>query len=179
MNKCIICFGPHENTFTDGSPNMYCVPCEKVRKAARGTVSGITDRIFLGDMIAGETFEGSRLCVHEDGVKYSGPAYVLPILIRKPNSKLDRSGAIASTLALEAGSTMINFCHGNKIPLLVHCHGGVERSPLLIAYYLVNHWGMPGYEAAYQYIKSIRPVVSDRRMWLPQCGKMRQFKLGI
>jgi protein-tyrosine phosphatase len=115
---------------------------------------------------AGE-FDGYRMCVHEDGPLYKGQCYFIPILTTKPNSKWDRTGAIASIIELEKACKIIDQHVSNDEKILVHCMGGVERSPLTIAWYLVQ-WGQAvDLKDAYEFLKEKRPVVSDRRFWLP------------
>lgn len=48
---------------------------------------------------------------------------------------------------------------------LVHCMGGMERSPLAIVYWLHTYHGM-SWDDAYEYVKKIRPMVMNRLQWL-------------
>lgn len=55
----------------------------------------------------------------------------------------------------------------NHEPLLVHCWAGVERSPLTLAYWLVKSKQRANLDGAYRFLQHIRPIVEDRRSWLP------------
>ncbi len=49
-------------------------------------------------------------------------------------------------------------------PVLVHCASGIERSPLVVTYYLSRTMGL---EAAWKLVSEKRPQAQDRRHWLP------------
>lgn len=55
----------------------------------------------------------------------------------------------------------------NNEPLLVHCYAGIERSPLTLAYWLVKSRRRANLDGAYIFLKHVRPIVEDRRNWLP------------
>ncbi len=167
MLKCILCFEPHTNTWGFG-PNMYCEKCFAIRNAAKGVVNHIVGSLYLADMEAAKTFDGVRMCVHEDGPKYTGQCHFLPILTKKPISTFDRSGAVASVNMLNTAADLIDYHVRKGDRLLVHCHGGIERSPLTIAWYLVNKVKeCATFQDAYVFLKSKRPAVSERLFWLP------------
>ena len=50
--------------------------------------------------------------------------------------------------------------------ILVHCAAGVERSPLTVVWYLMHYEGMT-MDGAYEFVRTRRPIVEDRRIWLP------------
>ena len=54
---------------------------------------------------------------------------------------------------------------GKKV--LVHCVGGVHRSPLVVAWFLYRLGHVPDIDAAYDLIISKRPEVERRAFWLP------------
>lgn len=165
-NKCVLCFVEHDRRWHD-QPNMYCEPCTKIRNDARGTVSEIIPNLYLSDMDAASRFDGDRLCVHEHGPTYTGQHHLIAILTRRPNSLLDRSGAVASIEQVDRAADLIqSYVEQNK-RLLVHCFGGVERSPLTIAWYFVKTKKFETLDQAYVFLKQKRPVVSDRQFWLP------------
>lgn len=149
-------------------PNMYCEQCLPIRKAARNMIAHIVDTLYLSDMQAAGSFDGYRLCVHENGPLYTGQCHFHPILVTKPNSPFDRSGALASIEALDAAAEVIHEKITNKENIVVHCMGGIERSPLTIAWYLVTKSKMfDTLQEAYDFLKTKRPVVSERLFWLP------------
>ena len=165
---CAICFDKHSHIFND-EPSLYCEKCSPLRKAATGTISHIVDTLYLGDMESAKTFDGIRMCVHEHGPAYEGQCHFIPVLVKRPNSPLDRTGAVASVNALNTAADLIDYHLSRHERLLVHCHGGIERSPLTIAWYLVNKVkGRATLQDAYTFLKTKRAVVSERIFWLPQ-----------
>lgn len=165
--KCILCFNEHAYTW-NGSQSMYCQMCSPIREDARSTTSHIVGTLYLSDMAAAADFKGYRVCVHEDGARYDGQSHYLPILTTKPNSKLDRSGGVASVEALDEAAEIIHQYVTKQVNILVHCVGGIERSPLTIAWYLVTKAKQfDTLQEAYDFLKQKRPVVSERLFWLP------------
>jgi hypothetical protein len=51
--------------------------------------------------------------------------------------------------------------------LLIHCGAGIERSPLVVATWLAEFCGLT-LDEAYRWLKARRPIVEDRRVWLPR-----------
>ena len=49
--------------------------------------------------------------------------------------------------------------------VLVRCGGGVERSPLVVAWYLHRYQDV-SLDEAYRRVAAARPVVQDRRQWI-------------
>lgn len=166
MNKCVICFVEHNNQWSDG-PNMYCEKCAPIREQSRGTLSEILPNLYLSDVKAAAEFDGERICVHENYPPYKGCFHHIPILTHRPNSKYDRTGAIASITSLNFAACMIDIQLGTGKKLLIHCWGGVERSPLTLAWWLVKNKKFETLDEAYVFLKEKRPVVSDRQFWLP------------
>lgn len=163
---CVICGANHDLLWSKHYPSMYCGPCAVLKRAAKGVVTHVIDTLYLGDIFAAKTFDGERLCVHENP-EYASMHHI-PILTILPNSALDRTGAIASIAQLDKVVDFIINRLRAEVPLIVHCKGGVERSPLAIAYFLVKaEQDYSTLDDAYKYLKSIRPVVSDRTFWLP------------
>lgn len=146
---------------------LYCAPCFEARKASWGVVTEVLPGLYLSGMREAEIWtDGTRLCVHEDTPTYEGGLHV-PILAKKPNSFKDRTGAIASIEALDKVADIIEYHQKNEDPLLVHCWGGAECSPLAVAWYL-SQVGFGYLEDAYAFLKEKRPVVSPRIIWLPK-----------
>lgn len=50
-------------------------------------------------------------------------------------------------------------------PTLIHCMGGMERSPLAVCYWLHKYHGMTWGEA-YNFVKEKRPMIMNRYEWL-------------
>lgn len=62
---------------------------------------------------------------------------------------------------------MINHAWGNPVyrGVLVHCGAGVERSPLVVAMWMLVRFNLT-LDEAYKWIKQERPIAEDRRAWL-------------
>lgn len=170
-DRCIACGSRHTNRW-GVEPNMYCVDCEQRRERARGVVTHIGDfkggSLFLSDLYGAKTFQYKhRICVHEMVPEYEGHFVHMPILNQAPNTKLDRTGARADVSAILRVCAEID----QRLPfggqVLVHCRGGQERSPLVVAMYLVKNGARPTLESAYDFLQTLRPVVSRRLFWLP------------
>lgn len=153
---------------------MYCAPCAKIRNDAEGTLTRVlrNESLYLGDYEAAKAWNGPRICVYCDPPEYAGDYYHVPILSTRPKSHVDRT-AIASLDQLNTASDLITKILACDDKLLVHCMGGVERSPLTIAYWLVKTNRCTTLAGAYQSLKAIRPVVADRTSWLPGASGVR------
>jgi hypothetical protein len=168
IDKCSLCLEAEGKQFPEMRA-LYCDPCYNAKRDAWGKVDEILPGLFLSGMREAETWTGgTRLCVHEDTPTYEGGIH-LPVLSKKPNSFKDRTGAIANLEALYQVGLIIHRHQLQGDPLLVHCWGGVERSPLALAYYLTVFTAkFVDLDHAYAYLKSKRPVVSQRKFWLPE-----------
>jgi protein-tyrosine phosphatase len=66
----------------------------------------------------------------------------------------------APTIAqLSAGVAFIAAAHAEGLPVLVHCHAGIGRAPLMAAAYLVAVHEMP-YRAALAHLRTARPIIA-------------------
>lgn len=175
MTNCTICTVQHDRMFeeADGTlvPSMYCTPCAKRKADAVGSSHRIIEPyIFLGDYTAAEHFYGRRLCVHEQPPEYAYNEFLadhIPLLRVLPISRWNRGGAQVNEAAMDRCGLIIDKACKDGVPLLVHCHGGVERSPLVLAWYLQDRGHAQSLSAAYTLLQRIRPVVADRTEWLP------------
>lgn len=52
-----------------------------------------------------------------------------------------------------------------KKNVFVHCTAGLERSPLVVAWYLHQYEGL-SLDEAYSYVRNSRPEALDRRAWI-------------
>lgn len=144
---------------------MFCATCSDIRSAAEGTLTRVLPNLYLSDAVAAKTFDGEKICVHENAEIVCGN-YHMPIMSRSPLTKADRFDAQASKHKLcDIAVVIDNLLRGGK-RVLVHCQGGVERSPLTVAWYLSHYDYQPSITAAYLYLKQIRPTISDRTFWL-------------
>jgi len=61
--------------------------------------------------------------------------------------------------------------------VLVHCWAGIERSALVVAWFLVKHRGFDTFEDAYDHIQSVRPCVARRMQWLKESDTFEDHSL--
>jgi len=77
----------------------------------------------------------------------------------------DENGEVQAIL-LDALAVIINKRLKNGDNVLVHCSAGIERSPLVIAWYLVRYKKEPTIKDAYKLIQDLRPMVQRRDNWV-------------
>lgn len=101
-------------------------------------------------------FKGLLVCVLEERpMDEPNSAMWIPIL--------DKDGwAMLGQLDTVADIIRTHIDHG---PVVIHCNGGVDRSPLVVAWYLFRQRNMSLNEA-YALIKEKRHIVVDRTGWL-------------
>jgi protein-tyrosine phosphatase len=80
---------------------------------------------------------------------------------------LDPKTGFASTNSLTRASWLIYNLLRKGHKVLVHCAAGIERSPLTIAWYLVQSGRSKNLTKAYDLIFEKRPIVQSRLNWLP------------
>jgi protein-tyrosine phosphatase len=71
------------------------------------------------------------------------------------------------TATLDTLADVIDVYLKSGCKVLVHCRGGMERSPLTIAWYLMRYKNMSIHEA-YDLLQSKRHVVLRKLNWVPQ-----------
>lgn len=129
-------------------------------------VTKIIGPIYVGSWEGVKDFKGDVIFVHHDIQWYTKGLHI-PLLSKRPNSDTDRSGAKVNQTNLDLIMEFIEeyFQADSGRPLLIHCKGGVERSPLSVASWLVKYhnWTL---DRAYFNLKQLRPIVEDRREWL-------------
>lgn len=110
----------------------------------------------------------TTLCVIETHpeTRYLDMGYYVPILDYDDNYHATLPPQ-AQVSQLDIACDIIDDHILNSEPLLVHCWAGVERSPLTLAYWLVRSKRQSDLDSAYKFLKSKRPIVEDRRVWLP------------
>lgn len=139
----------------------------------------IANQIYLGDLWDGFACDFDTLYVHEqEYAKNYKPTYHVPILTIVSDRPLMAMGhahfvctnegmpKLASIEALTKCAEIIERHATTDKPLLVHCHGGIERSPLTVAWWLSTSDREDGLDAAYRLIRGKRPIIEDRRYWL-------------
>jgi len=76
---------------------------------------------------------------------------------------------------LEQGVAFIREAHAAELPVLVHCHAGVGRAPLMAAAYLVASQGV-GHRAALAAIRAARPIVGPNAL---QIGRLGEYEASL
>ncbi len=76
---------------------------------------------------------------------------------------------------LNAGVAFIAAAHADNLPVLVHCHAGVGRAPMMAAAYLVAVQHMPA-RAALSQLRTIRPIIAPN---LRQIARLREFEKRV
>src|SRR5271167_1120696 len=153
------------------------------------SVDNIVRSIYLGSIkdawFADQQTRMETLYVHEDPIPDYKPTYHVPILNVEPEVPLVVGDYFASQNAEENIDTiqrkrlvdpgklavahlLLDDYYDGYQPLLIHCLGGVERSPLTLATWMVKNGMQPDLDAAYRFLKARRSVVQDRRHWLVQ-----------
>lgn len=126
-------------------------------------ISHILGSIHVSSYIGAAAFEGRKLCLHHDCTLVTD--LHVPLLIKRPNSDTDRSGAQVNHRNLALITEIIEKHYRSNLPLCVHCKGGVERSPLAVVHWLNSRHGYD-WDDAYEFVQSKRKVVEDRTIWM-------------
>ncbi len=104
--------------------------------------------------------EGEILCVLENRpMQEPEKAFQIPVVHEKHGTIRVHEEQLAHTF------TFINRVLKDKSDLLVHCLGGFERSPLVIAYFLSKNFGIT-LDDAYKKVKQKRPQIMNRSDWI-------------
>jgi hypothetical protein len=115
--------------------------------------SEIITNLFLGDLQDADCFDGMIISVLPDAMAAEPKRTIRLPFLANGRATLDSTSAL-----IDAGLRL-------GMPVLVHCEEGCERAPLVIAWFLKTRRGMT-LDEAYALIKSRRPIVKDRRLWL-------------
>lgn len=122
--------------------------------------------LWLGDIDDAFAFDGLKVTVFE--LKRDAPpgAYHFPILGPIPPETVEE--AMASKATLIAATDKLREFQQAGSKTMVHCYAGMERSPLTAAVFLVRFGYKKDLPEAYTYLQSIRPIVADRSVWVPE-----------
>ncbi|MEM0143170.1 MAG: hypothetical protein QXL94_04365 [Candidatus Parvarchaeum sp.] len=135
-------------------------------------VTELYDKIYLGDIEDALGFDGEVITVLEYDPSIDSDfeeffdrlhkkhTYHVPVL---------EGGNVLSVLALEGVARLVKRLRRAKgdVPILIHCWGGMERSPIASAWTLWRNYSeeFPSFMNAYDFVKSKRKVVLDRMDW--------------
>lgn len=125
--------------------------------------------LYLGDMSDAHTKGVTALSVMWSGEEGEGPFDKHIETTKWTGESID----VRTVASLEAMNEAADWIRDHLLfpePVLVYCAFGMERSPLTIAWYLMRHKGYT-IDEAYRLLKGRRPMVQDRRHWLPENWK--------
>jgi len=151
-------------------PLLY--PTESSKQSS---MNEIESNLYLGDWhgaLMATRLDPSfqTLCVIETAPedRYPDMTYYVPILDHDEDNVWGTCLPPRALITqLDTACEIIDDHILNEVPLLVHCWAGIERSPLTLAYWLVRSKRQSDLDSAYKFLKSKRPIVEDRRSWLP------------
>jgi len=131
------------------------------------TQNHIIHGIFVGDIDDARKWKGNKICVLEkypDDYTQTEKSVLIPILSHEHNHLEDENAeAMMPNLDLVAHVIQNHVDVGEE--LLVHCVGGMERSPLAVTWYLHSKLGLD-LDRAFDYVKQRRPQAMNRIQWL-------------
>ena len=80
----------------------------------------------------------------------------------------DEENGYVDSDTLDALALLLNKSHALGEKVLVHCSAGMERSPLVVVWYLYKYqsYTFPALGSAYKYVQKIRPCVQNRECWI-------------
>lgn len=144
-----------ENQLSREAPKW---PLQREPELDQQTLSGwheseIITNLFLGDLQDATRFDGMIISVLADAMPAEPRRTIHLPFLANGRATLDSTAAL-----IDAGLRL-----GMRV--LVHCEEGCERAPLVIAWFLTTRRRM-SLDEAYGLIKSRRPIVRDRRVWL-------------
>jgi len=129
------------------------------------TANKIIHDIWVGDLEDAKVWDGNILCVLESLPEDEPKQALLIPILKSPHEHLEDVDAEAIMPNLELIAHVIQNHVDSKTKLLVHCMGGMERSPLALTWYMHERKGME-FSDAYDYVKLKRPQALNRIQWL-------------
>ena len=112
---------------------------------------------------AERAIEQGHFVINVAGEISNGATVKMPIEPSNPTWGIKRANTVLQTL--EAIVDTIEMVEATGQKAVVHCSMGMERSVLATVWYLVRNKGM-SLDNAYNFVRSVRPIATDRRAWL-------------
>jgi len=113
--------------------------------------SKILDNLYLGDL--------------RDSHNFSFPMIPVQSIIDLTGWHIENDIKNGDDSTLWKVHTMLAYSHQYKIPTLVHCHAGMDRSPFMVAWFLHDYMGMTP-EEAYNLVKEKHPQTIVHDDWM-------------
>lgn len=140
------------------------------------TANEIIKNVWIGDIDDARIWEGNKICVLEkypEDYTQREHSVLIPILSRvvenvTPTNKREMikdedAQVLMENIDLVSSIIQNHIMSGEKV--LVHCIGGMERSPLAITWYLHKNAGV-SLTDAFDFVKKKRPQALSRIQWL-------------
>jgi protein-tyrosine phosphatase len=119
------------------------------------TTNEIIPKLYLGDMADATQFSGKIICLTHEAIPSNPHAIWMPLL---------RGENMARVWQMDAVADLIDKYIG-EVDVLVHCAGGIDRAPLVVAWFLHTKRGMT-IDNAYLLIKEKRPQINQHKDWI-------------
>jgi len=100
-----------------------------------------------------------------------GQGFICVCVLEQPHHpdclhfRILNDGGKAEIARVRLAGQLIDWNWNNQRGILIHCGGGIERSPLVVAMWMSQRFFMT-LDEAYDWIKQRRPQAEDRRHWL-------------
>ncbi len=130
------------------------------------TANEVIKNVWVGDLEDAKVWEGNKICVLEHyPSKYFPKNSILIPILREVHEHLEEQDAevIMENIDLVSSIIQNHIMAGEKV--LVHCMGGMERSPLAVTWYLHKNAGVH-LNDAFDFVKTKRPQALNRIQWL-------------
>ncbi len=131
------------------------------------TANEIIKNVWVGDIDDARKWEGNKICVLEkypEDYTQREHSLLIPILSHEHHHLEDENAEVMmENIDLVSSVIQNHIMAGEKV--LVHCAGGIERSPLAVTWYLHKNAGVPLTDA-FDYVKKKRPQALNRIQWL-------------
>ena len=131
------------------------------------TANEIIKNVWVGDIDDARKWDANKICVLESYPRdylQRKNSLLIPILSDKHEHLEDEDAeVIMENIELVSSIIQNHIMAGEKV--LVHCLGGMERSPLAVTWYLHKNAGV-GLNDAFDFVKKKRPQALNRIQWL-------------
>jgi hypothetical protein len=120
--------------------------------------------LYLGSWDDAMDWQDGETLNLRDGDGYHHMTFYVSMLTKHPPGWSHEHHIDRKRLQLAVDIIEWRMSLGKK--LLIHCYFGRDRSPLVVAHYLVRAGWIDTLDSAYIYLKDLRPLVIDRREWV-------------
>ena len=123
--------------------------------------SKILPHLYIGDSHDAKQFKGHLICVLE-GIPDDEPPHAMWVPVMETHGT---EVTYAKEPQLELACLAIQQFMALSEDVMVHCGAGMERSPLVVTWFMHTHGGM-GLEEAFKFVKRHRPASLNRLHWI-------------